>query len=178
MGKRQNTRKNHENGSRKAPRSALGTNGAPPLSEDPPPRVDFESILAPIWCPFWLPCGSDFGVIFCVFFWNALGALSGCLGWDLGAFWGTFGSIFDVFLGSPREVKTVLPPAREHHFRPPAPPGSVLFPDTVPRPVPEHSQVHLFCRNPAIWTPFWGPPGTPFSVFFGTFFQGRFGVEK
>ena len=174
MGKHENTLKNHQNGSQKVPWDGLGDPWRTPSERGTPSGVDFESILAPIWCPFWLPCGSDFGVIFCVFFWNALGALSGCLGWDLGAFWGTFGSIFGVFLGSPHEVKTVLPLRREHHFRRPALSRSVLFLNTVPTLVPEHSRVHLFSEILRFGLHFGVPQGLRFLSFSIPFFRAVF----
>jgi len=94
MGKHQNTCKNHENGSRKAPRSALGTNGAPPLNGDPPP----ESILSRFWLPFGVHFGSRVAPISGSFFVYFSGTLLEHFRAVLGGIWEPFGVLLAPFL--------------------------------------------------------------------------------
>ena len=96
MGKHENTLKDHQNGSRKAPWDVLGDPWRTPSAPGPLP----ESILSRFWLPFGLPVSTLLVPIsgsFFAYFSGTLLHLRGVLGGIWEPFGVHFGAILDAF---------------------------------------------------------------------------------
>ena len=102
MGKHENTLKNHQNSSQKAPWDGLGDPWRTPSAPGPLP----ESILSRFWLPFGVPVGTLLapisGSFFVYFSGTLLERLRGVLGGIWEFFWVHFGALWMLF-GRPCE---------------------------------------------------------------------------
>ena len=86
-------------------------------------RQNTEKIkfLSPFGSHFWVNFGDHLGVLFSAFFERVSERLSGCLEGDIGAgrlqIWCHFASVWAAYGNTCEQVKIVLSPRRELHFR-------------------------------------------------------------
>ena len=177
MGKHENTLKNHQNSSQKAPQDSLGDPWRTPSA----PGFLPEWILSRFWLPFGFPVGTLLapmsGSFFVYFSGTLLERLWDILAWIWESFGINFGSIFDAFWETLCKVKIELALRRQPHFQTFRVSRIRYFCDFLPTSRWEHPKVYLFLKILRFGLHFWVPVGphfhffsTPFSrAFFDTF---------